>query len=128
MLAPEERADEPEEARHLEADVAHQVVVQGAALLDGLDDGREVVVGQDHHRGLLGDLGAGDAHGHADVGHLERRRVVHAVAGHGHDVALAAEDLHQADLVLGRDPGDDADVVDACGRPRRRPSPRTRRR
>ena len=108
----EERGDEPEQARHLEPDVAHQVVVQGTALFDGAHDRREVVVRQDHHRGLLGDLGPGDAHGHADVGHLERRRVVHAVARHRHDMALAAEDLDQPDLVLRSDPGDDADVID----------------
>ena len=112
MLAPRNVTMNPKQARHLEADVAHQVVVERAAELDGLDDRREVVVGEDHHRGLLGDLGAGDAHGDADVGLLERRRVVHAVAGHGHDVALALQDVDEADLVLGRDAGDDADVVD----------------
>ena len=109
---PQERADEPEEAGHLEADVAQQVVVQGPAKLDGLDDRGEVVVGQDHHRGLFGDLGAGDAHRHADVGALECRRVVNTVAGHGDDVALAPKDLDQVDLVLRSDAGDDADVID----------------
>ena len=108
----QERPDEPEQARHLEADVAQEVVVEGTAQLDGLDDRREVVVGQDHHGGLLGDLRAGDAHRHPDVRHLERRRIVHAVAGHGHDVALAAEDLDEADLVLRGDPRDDTDIVD----------------
>ena len=112
MLAPRNVRDEPEQAGHLEADVAHQVVVQRPALLHGAHDRREVVVGQDHHRGLLGDLGAGDAHGDADVGRLEGRRVVHAVAGHRDDMALAPQDLDEADLVLGRDPGDDPDVVD----------------
>ena len=44
------------------------------------------------------------------------------------DVALRLEDVHEADLVLGRDAGDDADVVDggdrllvASWRPTRRP-------
>ena len=85
----EERDDEPEQASHLEADVAGQVVVEAAAELDGLDDRGEVVVGEDHHRGFLGHLGAGDAHGDADVGLLQRGRVVDAVAGHRDDVALA---------------------------------------
>ena len=57
-LDAEERRDEPEQAGHLEPDVADEVVVQGAAQLDRLDDRREVVVGEDHHRGLLRDLGA----------------------------------------------------------------------
>ena len=108
----QERADEAEQARHLEADVAQEVVVQRAAPLDRLHDRREVVVGQDHDRGLLRDLGAGDPHRHADVGALQRRRVVHAVARHRDDVALAAEDVDEVDLVLGRDPRDDADLVD----------------
>ena len=112
----EERGDVPEQARHLEADEAQQVVVDGAPQADRLHDRAEVVVGEDHHRGLLGDLRAGDAHGDADVGLLERRRVVHAVAGHGDDVALLAQDVHEVDLVLGGDAGEDADAVDLAHR------------
>ena len=43
---------------------------------------RSVIAGR-----FLADVGAGDAHRDADVGLLERRRVVHAVAGHRDDVA-----------------------------------------
>ena len=39
------------------------------------------------------DIGAG-AHGDADFGRGQRRRVVDAVAGHGDDAALAAQPLH----------------------------------
>ena len=53
-------------------------------LLHRLHDRGEVVVGEHHVGRLLGDIGAGDAHRDADVGRLERRRVVHAVAGHRH--------------------------------------------
>ena len=60
------------------------------------DDGGEVVVGEDHLRGFLGHLGPGDAHGHADVGGLQRRRVVDAVAGHRHDLALGLERVDDA--------------------------------
>ena len=100
----------PDQRGHLEADVLREVVVELAAVLDGSHDGGEVVVGEDHHRGVLRHLGAGDAHGHADVGLLERRRVVHAVAGHRDDVALLLERVDEADLVLGRHPGDHADL------------------
>ena len=85
----QEGDDEPEQGAHLEADVAGQVVVQAAAQFDGLDDGGEVVVGQDHHRGFLGHLGAGDAHRDADVGPLERGGVVDPVAGHRHHLSGA---------------------------------------
>ena len=92
-----------------------EVVVELAAVLDRPHDGGEVVVGQDHHRGVLRHLGAGDAHGHADVGLLERRRVVHAVAGHGDDVALLLRACDQADLVLRRHAGHDADLGELGG-------------
>src|SRR5262245_50597928 len=73
---PDERQDEPEQGSHLVADVTQQVVVDRATLLDGVDDRGEVVVRQDHHRGLLRDLGAGDAHGDPDVClRSEERRV-----------------------------------------------------
>ena len=61
---------------------------------------------------FLATCGAG-AHGDADVGRLDRRSVVHAVAGHGDDVALLPERLDEQHLVLGRDAPDHADVVDA---------------
>ena len=55
----------------------------------------------DHVAGFLGRLGAG-VHGHADVRLRQRRGVVGAVAGHGHELAarlLRADELH---LGLGR--------------------------
>ena len=54
---------------------------------DRADDRREVVVEQHERGGLARHVGAALAHGDADVGGLERRRVVHAVAGHRHDLA-----------------------------------------
>ena len=88
------------------------VVVDAAAFLDRLDDAGEVVVGQHHVGGLLGDVGAGDAHGDADVGGLERGRVVDAVAGHGDDMALALQRADDAQLVFGIDAGEHAHVLD----------------
>ena len=70
---------------------------------DGRDDAREIVVEQ-HHRGRLArDVGADFAHGHADVGALQRRRVVHAVARHRDELALRLKRLDDADLLLGID-------------------------
>jgi hypothetical protein len=70
---------------------------------DGGGDGGEVVVGEDHRRGLAGDVGARFAHRDAEVGLLERRRVIHAIARHRDDVASALERLHQPQLLLRRD-------------------------
>src|SRR4029450_10175293 len=80
---PDEGGDVGHQRGHLEPQVLEQVVVQVPAVVDRVDDGGEVVVGQDHDRGFLGDLGAGDAHGHADVGRLEGGGVIHPVPGHG---------------------------------------------
>ena len=82
------------------------VVVHHAAFVHGGDDGGEVVVRQHHLRGLLGRLGALLPHGDAHVGLLERGRVVHAVARHGHHRALALQRAHHAQLVLGAGAGE----------------------
>ncbi len=77
-----------------------------------VDDGREVVVGEDHVGRFLGHLGTGDAHRDTDVGPLQGGGVVDAVTGHGDDVALLLQVLDQAHLVLRRDARDHADAVD----------------
>jgi hypothetical protein len=76
----QQQADLVDRGREQVQDHLLQVAVDQAALLDRGDDRREVVVGDHDPRRALGDLGAGDAHGHADVGARERRRVVDAVA------------------------------------------------
>ena len=104
------REDDAEEDREDLAHVRRQQVAQELldvvedhpALTDGSDDRGEVVIAEDHPRRLLGDLGAGDAHGHADVGRLERRRVVDPVAGHRHDLPVGLERVDEPQLVLGR--------------------------
>ena len=53
------------------------------------------------------DVGARQAHGDADVGLLEGRRVVHAVAGHRDDLLHLLEGRHDLHLVLGGDPRED---------------------
>src|SRR3546814_5439498 len=53
-----------------------------------------------------------DAHGYADIGLLERRRIVDAVAGHGDNLALRLQSANDAKLVLWAGPGEDRDAVD----------------
>lgn len=86
------------------ADDLLEVVKDDAAVLDSLDDGGEGVE-QDHVGSLDGNVGAA-AHGDADVGGLERRGVVDAVARHGDDAAVL-ELLDDAQLLLGRGAGKD---------------------
>mgnify|MGYP003693993907 CR=1 FL=1 len=59
---------------------------------------------QGHAGAFHGDIGA-RAHGNADIGRRQRRRVVHAVTGHGHHAALLPEPLDDLALVLGQDLG-----------------------
>src|SRR5699024_9832868 len=91
------------------------VVVDGAALADGVGDGGEVVVRQDDVGGLLRRLGALDAHGDADVGAFEGGGVVDAVAGHGHDLAAGLQCRDQAELVLGGGAGEDVVALRRVG-------------
>ena len=91
-------------------EVGHHLLdvgVDAAALLDGLDDAGETVVEQDHDGRLTRDVGAAEAHGDADIGLLQRRRVVDAVTGDGDDLPHLLERRHDLHLVLGRDPGED---------------------
>ncbi len=88
------------------------VGVNDAALFHRRDDAGIVVVGEHHVGGFLGDIRAGDAHGHADVGALDGGRVVDAVAGHRDDFIVGLQGIHDAHLVLGRDAGKDSRILD----------------
>ena len=72
-----------------------------AAFFDGIHDARKIVVEQDHVGRLLGDIGAGNPHGDADMRGLQRRRVVGAVAGDRRDVTFAFQRLDDAQFVGG---------------------------
>ncbi len=88
--------------RDRKGDEFHQVVIDPAALLDGGGDGGEVIVGQHHGGGLLGHLGAGDAHGDADIRLAQGRGIIDAITGHGHDMAPPLQGRHQAELLFRR--------------------------
>ena len=107
-------AEDREDLAHVGAEQVAQelanVVEDAAALSHSLDDGGEIVVRQDHLGRFLGDLGPGDAHGHADVCGLDSRGIVDAVAGHGHDLALVLERFDDLQLVLGGHAGVDGDL------------------
>src|SRR5699024_6495459 len=108
-----------EHAQHLahvggqqELDGLADVGVDAAAFLHSAHDGGKVVVGQHHVGHVLGDVGAGDAHAHADVGRLDGGGVVDAVAGHGGDGAVALPGGDDAHLVLRLDAGVNAVLLD----------------
>ena len=78
-----------------------------ASLLDRAHDAGEIVVHQHHVGRLFRHVGAGDPHGDSDMGALERRRVVDPVSGHGDDVFLLDQRLHDAHLLIRAHPGED---------------------
>ena len=87
--------DRPQQERRELGDVVGEVVREELAGVEErrpaqphrLDDGGEVVVEQHQVGRLAGHVGARATHRDADVGLLQRRAVVHAVAGHRDDVA-----------------------------------------
>ena len=73
--------------RQLELDESLDVLVQRAAPLDRMENGRERIVEQHDLARLLGDFRAGNAHSQPDVGFLQGGRIVGAVAGDRHHLA-----------------------------------------
>ena len=96
-------------------DVAHRRLRQAPRL----HDAGEVALEQRDAGALDRHVGAG-AHGDADIGGRQRRRVVDAVARHGDDPALAAQLLDHRALLLGQHLGLDLGRCRAAARPLRR--------
>ena len=80
-----------------------------------LHDGRESVVEQDHRGCLARHVGSAHAHGDADIGLPQRRRIVDAVAGHGDDFAGGLVGAHQLEFLGGAHPREDADLEQLAG-------------
>src|SRR5213592_4578803 len=93
-----------------EGDELPDVLVDPPAFLHRRDDGREVVVGEDHVCALLGHVGPRDPHRDAQIGSLQGGCVVHTVAGHGDDVTRLLPGVHDAHLVFRGDPRIDPDA------------------
>ncbi len=102
---PQERCQEhhPDLARiagHRVLDELANVVEDSAPLAHGVDDRREVVVQQHHLGGLARHVRPLAPHRDADVGPLERRRIVDAVAGHRDELAPRLQRLDDANLLF----------------------------
>src|SRR5262249_29775583 len=102
--------NERDEQDEHEADVLGEVVVDLSALLDGINDGGEVVVGEDHAPSVLRHVGTA-THGDADVCRFDRRGVVDPVAGHGHHSPLFLEIVGKQHFVFGGHPAHHPDAV-----------------
>ena len=112
--------DEPEQGdmgRDEEDEALLDVVDDPPALRQAVHQRRERVVAEDQVGRLLGDPGPGP-HRHRDVGAMERRGVVDAVAGDRHGPARVARQADQPLLLVGRRPGDDLEARQLGGQPR----------
>ena len=98
--------------RHGPGDDLADIVEDRPPLVDGRCDRDEIVVEQHHLGGLLRGLRPLPAHGDADVGLLQRRRVVDAVAGHGDDRARRLQRADDLQLVGRVGAGEDGRVAD----------------
>lgn len=99
-------------------DIAHrlaQIVVDAPAEADGLHDRAEIFVEQDERRRLARHVGAAAAHGDANVGGLQGRRIVDAVAGHGDDFSRSLEREDDMQFLRRHDAGKDRHRFDSPG-------------
>ena len=79
------------------------VIEDPASGPDGFDDSGEIVVENHQRGGFTRDIGAAPAHGDADVGGLEGRRVIDPVAGHRHDLTIGFEGFYQGEFLFRQD-------------------------
>jgi hypothetical protein len=80
----------------------------GYTLLNGSDNGGEVVISQDHITGLFGDFGSRNTHSDTNTGLLEGRSIVDSVSSHTSNlVELGGEHSDEVSLVLGVSPWED---------------------
>ena len=111
--AEHDKAESGSTGTELEREEVLDVVEDALALLDGAEDGAEVVVSQNHVCGFLSHVCAELAHADADVCFLQRRSVVHTVTSHGYDVAAALQSVDDLELVVGAGSCEDGDSVHA---------------
>ena len=85
---------------------AVQVGVHAAPQGDRLHQIGKAVVEQHQISGFARHGGAAPAHGHADVGGLEGRRIVNSIAGHRHHGTARLQGPHQLQLLSRHHPGE----------------------
>jgi hypothetical protein len=92
-------------AREQEQDELADVLEDDPPLGNGRHDGGERIILEHHVGGFGRYLRAPESHCNADVRFFEGRGVVHAVAGHAHDVALLLVEFDHVELLGRAHPG-----------------------
>ena len=81
------------------------IFIDHPSLFDGSHNGGKIIVRENNLRRLFGHGGACPAHGRADVGLFQSRRVVDSIAGHSRDLSVSLQRLDDAHLLFRRYPG-----------------------
>src|SRR5215813_14921659 len=89
-----------------EPDCLTEIIVDTSAKPNSLYNRPEIVVEQDDGGCLAGYIGAAPPHGDPNVRRLQRRGIVDAIAGHGDDLALRFQTVHDPKFLLRHDPGE----------------------
>src|SRR5262249_24696124 len=97
--------------RQHKQDCFFDVVVDRAAFFDRGRNRGKVIIREDHTCGLLGHLGAFDAHGDAYIGLLQRWRVVYAITRHRYDLLVGLNGFHEPEFVFGACTREHVDVA-----------------
>ena len=79
--------------------------LSGALSAPSLHDRIKIIFQQYQRGGLASDIGAALSHRDANMRRLERRRVIHAIAGHRHHMALRFQGFHQCQFLRWLDSG-----------------------
>ena len=104
-----EEEDQRQQLRHLIPNVQGDLLIGAPTQFDGMNQGSEVVVGEDHLGGLLRDF-APAPHCNTDVRLLQRGGIVDGVAGHRDDDSLALHELNEPKLVLWSNTPEDVEI------------------
>ena len=84
-----------------------QIVVNSPAQTNRRHDRTEIIVQQYNRRRFTRHVRAPTAHGDADMGRLDGRRVIHAVSGHGDNVAPTLQAFHDTQFLRRPDARED---------------------
>lgn len=96
----------------LELEELADVVEDGSAELESDNDGGEVVIHEDDVRGTLGDIGASDTHGEADISSGESGSIVGTVTGNSDNTVTLLDAENQQVLVIRRASTHDTEVLE----------------
>ena len=90
-----------------------QIVIDAATEFDRTHDRGEIIIEEYDRGGFARHIRSAPAHRNADMGGLERRRIIHAIARHCNNLAIGFQSFNDAQLLLRHDAREDRDLAHA---------------